>query len=86
MSPRQAIIGGSITAFIMGGFIVISRLGVRDMYSGAELTIFRYFSGLLLLPIFLQLDLKTLGGIGWARAILLTVCAGWPFNMLLMGG
>jgi drug/metabolite transporter (DMT)-like permease len=86
MSRKQAMLGGALTALIMGGFIVISRFGVRDIFSGADLTLFRYFSGLLLLPIFLKLDLKTLGGMGWTKAIFLTICAGWPFNLLLMTG
>ncbi len=86
ITPKQAMLGGAITALIMGGFIVISRFGVRDAFSAADLTAFRYLSGLLLLPIFVQLDLKSLGGIGWKRAIVLTVCAGWPFNMVLMTG
>ena len=86
MSPKQAVLGGFLTAIIMGGFIVISRFGVSARFSGADLTFFRYISGLLLLPIFLRLDLKTLGGIGWKKAIILTFCAGWPFNMFLMSG
>jgi drug/metabolite transporter (DMT)-like permease len=86
MTPKQAMLGGALTALIMGGFIVLSRFGVREIFNAADLTIFRYLSGLLLLPIFLRLDLKTLGGIGWIRAILLTIGAGWPFNMLLMSG
>ena len=86
MTSKQAVLGGILTAVIMGGFIVISRFGVSARFSGADLTLFRYISGLLLLPIFLRLDLKTLGGIGWKRAIILTVCAGWPFNMFLMTG
>ena len=86
MTPKQAMLGGAFTAIIMGGFMVISRFGVRDVFTGADLTLFRYFSGLLLLPVVLRLDLKSLGGIGWPKAIFLTVCAGWPFNMFLMGG
>ena len=86
MTPKQAMLGGAITALIMGGFIVISRFGVRDAFSAVDLTAFRYLSGLLLLPIFLRLDFKSLGGIGWKRALALTVCAGWPFNMVLMTG
>lgn len=86
MTPKQAMLGGALTALIMGGFIVISRFGVRDLFSGADLTFFRYLSGLLLLPIVLKLDFRTLGGLGWARAIFLTICAGWTFNLALMTG
>ena len=64
----------------------MSRFGVRDVFSAADLTLFRYMSGLLLLPIFLRLDFKSLGGIGWIRAIALTIAAGWPFSMLLISG
>ncbi len=73
-------------ALIMGGFIVISRFGVRDAFNEGDLTFFRYLSGLLLFPIFWRLDMKTLGGIGWMKAIFLTACAGWPFNMFIMNG
>tara|TARA_B100000315_G_scaffold162840_1_gene151269 strand:- start:4580 stop:5482 length:903 start_codon:yes stop_codon:yes gene_type:complete len=86
MTPKQAMFGGAITALIMGGFIVLSRFGVRDVFNEADLTLFRYLSGLILLPLFLRLDLKTLGGIGWQRAIVLTICAGWPFNLFIMNG
>ncbi len=54
MTPKQAMLGGAFTAIIMGGFMVISRFGVRDVFTGADLTLFRYFSGLLLLPVVLR--------------------------------
>ncbi len=86
ISPRQAMLGGGLCALIMGGFIVVSRFGVRDVFNEADLTFFRYLSGFFLLPIFWRLDMKTLGGMGWAKAVFLTICAGWPFNMFIMNG
>lgn len=83
---RQAIVGAALTSFIMGGFIVASRFGVRDVISAADLTFFRYLSGLLLLPIFLKKSVRNLGGVGWGKGIVITVLAGWTFNMLLVSG
>ena len=86
MTPRQAVLGATLTSLIMGGFIVVSRFGVQGKFSPADLTFFRYLSGFILLPIFLQRSVVSLGGLGWGRGIFLTICAGWVFNMLLMSG
>ncbi len=86
LTPRRAILGAAFTSLIMGGFIVISRFGIRDVITPADLTFFRYLSGLVLLPIFLKRPVGNLGGVGWAKGIFLTITAGWVFNMLLMSG
>lgn len=86
MTPRQAVFGAALTSLIMGGFFVISRFGVQDLVTPADLTFFRYLSGLILLPIFLTRPVHNLGGVGWGKGLFLTVGAGWVFNMLLMSG
>lgn len=86
MTSKQAKLGGIFITLIIGGFIVISRFGVRESFSAADLTALRYSSGLVLLPIFFRLDFRSLGGIGWTGEIAFTIGAGWPFNMLLMTG
>lgn len=86
LSFRQAVFGAALTSFIMGGFIVASRFGVRDVISAADLTFFRYLSGILLLPIFLKRPIRNLGGVGWGKGIVITILAGWVFNMLLVSG
>lgn len=86
LTVQQAVIGAAFTSMIMGGFIVAGRFGVSDSLSAADLTFFRYASGLLLLPIFLSKPIRNLGGIGWGPGIFMTLCAGWFFNMLLMTG
>jgi len=82
----QAVFGAAVTSLIMGGFVVVSRFGIGNITSAADLTFFRYLSGLLLLPVFLTRPLKNLGGIGWRRGIVLTVLAGWCFNLVIMSG
>ena len=83
---RWAVYGGLTVVVIMSGFIVLSRSGLRADLSAADLTFFRYASGLLLLPIFLRRSPLTLCHIGWRRGLFLTICAGAPFNMILVGG
>ena len=82
----QAVLGAAVTSLIMGGFVVVSRFGIGNITSAADLTFFRYLSGLLLLPVFLTRPLKNLGGIGWWRGIVITVLAGWCFNLVIMSG
>ena len=86
LNVRKAVVLSTFTSLVMGGFVVISRSGITESFSAADFTFFRYLSGILLIPIFLTKPLRNLGGIGWKRGILLTVFAGWPFNMLLMSG
>lgn len=80
------MLGGLLTAVIMGGFIVYSRFGVLEALTAADLTYFRYMSGILLLPIFLKKDVWTLGGIGWKKGLVLTIFGGWPFSIILLTG
>ena len=86
LTVRQAVLGAAVTSLIMGGFIVAGRFGVRETMTAADLTFYRYLSGLFLLPLFLQKPIRNLGGLGWGPGILMTILAGWVFNMLLMTG
>ena len=56
ITVKQAVFGAALTSLIMGGFVVVSRFGIGDALSPADLTFCRYLSGLLLLPIFLNLQ------------------------------
>ena len=86
LTVGQAVFGAAVTSLIMGGFVVICRLGISDLTSAADLTFCRYLSGLLLLPVFLKKPVRTLGGIGWRRGIVITILAGASFNMVMMSG
>ena len=82
----QAVFGAAVTSLIMGGFVVVSRFGVSNLTSAADLTFFRYLSGLILLPVFLKRPIRNLGGIGWGRGIVIMILAGWCFNLVMMSG
>ena len=82
----QAMFGAAVTSLIMGGFVVVSRFGVSNLTSAADLTFFRYLSGLILLPVFLKRPIRNLGGIGWGRGIVIMILAGWCFNLVMMSG
>ena len=86
ITVSQAVFGAAVTSLIMGGFVVVSRFGIGNMLSAADLTFFRYLSGLLLLPIFLNRPVRNLGGIGWQRGVVITILAGWCFNLIMMSG
>ena len=80
------MLGAAVTSLIMGGFVVVSRFGVSNLTSPADLTFFRYLSALKLLPIFLKSPIQNLGGSGWARGIVNMILAGWCFNLVMMSG
>ena len=82
----QAMFGAAVTSLIMGGFVVVSRFGVSNLTSAADLTFFRYLSGLILLPVFLKRPIRNLGGIGWGRGVVIMILAGWCFNLIMMSG
>ena len=82
----QAMFGAAVTSLIMGGFVVVSRFGVSNLTSAADLTFFRYLSGLILLPVFLKRPIRNLGGIGWGRGVVIMILAGWCFNLVMMSG
>ena len=86
LTVLKAVILCIVTTLILGGLVVISRSGLTGSFSAGDLTFFRYTSGLLLLPIFMKFKVSNLGGVGWRRGIILTILAGWFFNMFLMSG
>ena len=53
LSVRQAAVGAAVTSLIMGGFIVAGRVGVREVMTAADLTFYRYLSGLFFFHYFL---------------------------------
>ena len=86
ITVSQAMFGAAVTSLIMGGFVVVSRFGVSNLTSAADLTFFRYLSGLILLPVFLKRPIRNLGGIGWGRGVVIMILAGWCFNLVMMSG
>jgi len=67
--------------------LVFSRYSVQHGLNPHDLTALRFgVAGTLLLPYFFKLGIKNLGGIGWSKAIYLTILAGSPYMFLLFSG
>lgn len=79
-----AVIGAST---IYAANFVISRYSVQESLSAYDLVLLRYLvAGVLLLPIVFRAGMSDLGGIGWKRGGILTLVAGFPYILLLIGG
>ncbi|WP_417513992.1 DMT family transporter [Minwuia sp.] len=78
---------GLVTASIWAGYIVIVRYGMTSDYRPLDMAVARYWpAGLILLPVLLKVGVRDLGGVGWARGIMLTLFAGPAFALLLSSG
>ena len=66
---------------------IVTRYSVLHGMGPLDLNALRYtVSGLILLPYVARLGLRDLGGMGWPRAIALTLFAGFPYMVLFFGG
>jgi drug/metabolite transporter (DMT)-like permease len=74
---------GALAALSWAGGFVAAKHGVQIGFSPADIAFHRFFwSGLLLLPTFFRAGIRDLGGIGWGRALALTLVGG-PAQALL---
>jgi drug/metabolite transporter (DMT)-like permease len=68
------------------GFVA-AKHGITAGFSPADLAFHRFFwSGLLLMPVALREGIRNFGGIGWTRALLMSVLAGPPQAMTAYAG
>lgn len=66
---------------------VFARYSILQGLTTFDLTALRFLvAGIIMLPHFCKLGIKDLGGIGWARAIILTLFAGSPYMIILYLG
>jgi drug/metabolite transporter (DMT)-like permease len=80
------ICGIVASVFWATGFVGI-RHGLNAGFSPAELAVHRYlWSGLVLLPVVIRLGIGDLIGVGWGRAILLTILGGPVFAIIGYAG
>jgi drug/metabolite transporter (DMT)-like permease len=78
---------GLAVALIWGAQPVVATFGYRAGLTAFDLTMLRFgASGLLMLPFVLRRGLWDACGVGWRRAIVLTVLAGPAYNLVLIGG
>jgi drug/metabolite transporter (DMT)-like permease len=78
---------GTLCAVIWGLQSVVSRQSVIDDLTAGDVTVLRFITGgLLLLPIAWRYGSFPVGQLGWGRALALTVLAGAPYSLILVGG
>jgi drug/metabolite transporter (DMT)-like permease len=66
---------------------IVTRYSVLHGMGPLDLTALRYsVSGLILLPYVARLGFRDLGGIGWMRASVLAVLAGFPYMVIFFEG
>lgn len=90
VSERGMLVGwcfGFFAVLVWGGYIAFARSGIAGGLSPLDFTLVRFLpSGLLMLPLFLGRDLKTLGGVGWGRGFILVLLTGPAFVVLSTAG
>jgi drug/metabolite transporter (DMT)-like permease len=78
---------GTLSALIWGVQAVVSRRSVIDGLSAADVTVLRFLvASLVLLPVALRARPAIVGELGWRRALVLTLLAGAPYTLILVGG
>jgi drug/metabolite transporter (DMT)-like permease len=78
---------GFLAAFIWGGYLAVSQLGIGSGLSALDLAFLRYApAGLILLPWLLRNTPRSLAGIGWFRGSILAVFIGPPFVLVGTSG
>lgn len=78
--------GAAAALFWAAGFAT-ARHGILIGFSPADLALHRFaWAGLVFLPYVMRLGIADLGGIGWRKAILLTVFGGPPLAVVSYAG
>lgn len=86
-NERKGIALGLVASLIWGGYIAATASGVGLGLTAPDLAFLRYtVAGLILLPWLLKHQPRTLAGVGWRRAIILSLLAGPPFVIIGASG
>ena len=81
------IVCGTLAALAWAAGFVVAKHGIQIGFSPADLAFHRFFwSGLLVLPLIVREGLRDLGGIGWGRALVMTILSGPPQSLLAYTG
>jgi len=90
MRPSPTVLGaacGAGAAFCWAAGFVAARHGIAIGYSPADLALHRFvWAGLCLLPLVLRGRGAVFAGIGWWRAVLLTLAGGPPLAIISYSG
>lgn len=84
--PLTGLAWGLVAAAIWASYTVLARFAVKAGLSPMDLSLLRFLPGAALLPLLWRWGLRDLGGIGWARGVLLALLAGPGFSVLFMSG
>ncbi|NIA68606.1 DMT family transporter [Pelagibius litoralis] len=80
----SAVLYGLTAALIWGAWPVISALGIRQSLAVADIAALRFLvAGLILLPLVIR---HGTGGLGWGRALFLSLGAGAPYVLVTASG
>ena len=81
------IVCGTLAAMAWAAGFVAAKHGIQIGFSPADLAFHRFFwSGLLILPLIVREGWRDLGGIGWGRALVMTILSGPPQSLLAYTG
>ena len=84
---RWGVLSGATMALGASLSFAAARAGIVGGLDAADLIFARYIvAGTIMLPLLLRWGLPTLAGIGFRRAIVLTILGGAPFALLQTGG
>jgi drug/metabolite transporter (DMT)-like permease len=90
MRPSPTVLGatcGAGAAFCWAAGFVAARHGIAIGFSPADLALHRFaWAGLILLPLVLHGRGAAFAGIGWRRAVLLTLAGGPPLAIISYTG
>jgi drug/metabolite transporter (DMT)-like permease len=90
MRPTPTVLGGACgagAAFCWAAGFVAARHGITIGFTPADLAFHRFvWSGLFLLPFVLRGRGEVFSGIGWWRAVLLTLAGGPPLAVISYAG
>jgi drug/metabolite transporter (DMT)-like permease len=91
LRPSPTVLGmlcGAGAALFWAAGFVAARHGIAIGYSPADLAVHRFaWAGVVLLPIFLRSgSIADFGGVGWGRAVLLTLAGGPPLAIISYSG
>ena len=82
-----AVAAGILAMFLYGGQFVVSRFSLQQTLSPWDLATLRFgVAGLLSLPFLIRRGLRSAGGIGWRRSLVLAMTAGAPYTLILYSG
>ena len=82
--PLLAVAAGVLAMLLYGGQFVVSRFSLQQTLTPWDLAALRFgVAGLICLPFLIRQGLRSAGGIGWRRSLVLAITAGAPYTLIL---